>query len=91
MNAQFLPLVLLCRLFCTYRKLLNCKYLSRMFLEDLPARPWNLPVAGVLIMLPLSVVAEANLRSFVVVRRAHVFLLLLQYFRGGKSALVPAM
>lgn len=68
MDAQFLPLVLLLGLLSTYRKLFNRKDLSRMLLEDLPARPWNILAVGVLIMLSLSVVAEANLGSFVVVR-----------------------
>lgn len=81
MDAQFLPFFLLLRLLSSNRKLFNCKDLSRMFLDDLPARPWNIFAVGVFIMLPLSVVAEANLGSFVVMRRTHVFLLLPQPFR----------
>lgn len=91
MDAQFLPLVLLDRLLSTNRKLLNRKDLSWMLLEDLPARPWDILAVGVLIMLPLSVVAEANFGSFVVVRRTHVLLLLPQSLWRRKSALVPAM
>ena len=78
MDAQILPLVLLGRLLSSDRKLLNRKDLSWMILEDLPARSCNVFAVGVLIMLPLSVVAEANLGSFVGRRRTHVLLLLLQ-------------
>lgn len=89
-NPQFLPLVLLGRLLSSNRKLLDWKDLPWMVLEDLPARPWKVFAVSLLIMLPLSVVAEANLRSFIVVRRAHI-LLLPKSLGRGKGALIPAM